>query len=147
MHTARPANTRKRFASSPILSAREGRRWRRSSSRGNATANCGRDTKGMRRSSGRRFSIRKTISSGAAAAARRGIPVYVPEGEREMFAEPAEHFRRRETYIVYDNLWHHFAPIEGVKIAGVLRDYERIQLAGLDVEVIPQPGATVHQIG
>jgi glyoxylase-like metal-dependent hydrolase (beta-lactamase superfamily II) len=86
-------------------------------------------------------------SAGAVEAARRGIPVYVPEGEREIFEEPEEHFRRRETYIIYDNLWNLYAPIEGIKTAGVLQDYGTISLAGLSLEVVPQPGATVTQCG
>src|SRR5436190_1277959 len=40
-------------------------------------------------------------SAGAARAARMGIPVYVPEGEYAIFADPAEHFRQRDTYIIY----------------------------------------------
>src|SRR5262249_6404113 len=44
-------------------------------------------------------------SAGAARAARMGIPVYVPEGEQAIFADPAEHFRQRDTYIIYDNYW------------------------------------------
>jgi glyoxylase-like metal-dependent hydrolase (beta-lactamase superfamily II) len=86
-------------------------------------------------------------SAGAARAARMGIPVYVPEGERAIFADPAEHFRQRDTYIIYDNYWDLFAPIEPIPPAGVLRDYERLALAGLDLEIIPLPGVTVTQIG
>ena len=87
-------------------------------------------------------------SAGAVRAARElGIPVYVPERERELFADPLEHFRGRKTYIVYVNYWDHFAPIEPIPVAGVLRDYERVTLAGLEVEVIPLPGATMNQVG
>lgn len=38
-------------------------------------------------------------SAGALAASRAGIPIYVPASEQEIFEDPAEHFRRRETYI------------------------------------------------
>jgi glyoxylase-like metal-dependent hydrolase (beta-lactamase superfamily II) len=86
-------------------------------------------------------------SAGAVAAARAGIPVYVPEGERALFADPGQHFRQRETYIIYDNLWDLFAPIEGVPVAGVLRDYDRITLAGAEFEVAPLPGVTLTQAG
>lgn len=86
-------------------------------------------------------------SAGAARAAERGIPVHVPEGERAIFADPAQHFRQRDTYIIYDNYWDLFAPIEATPISGVLRDYERRTLAGLDVEVVPLPGVTVHHTG
>ena len=68
-------------------------------------------------------------SAGALGAARLGIPVFVPEGERAIFADPALHFLRRESYIVYDNYWDFFAPIEAVQVEGVLRDFETIGLA------------------
>ncbi|MCW3055169.1 MAG: hypothetical protein JWN14_4339 [Chthonomonadales bacterium] len=86
-------------------------------------------------------------SAGAVAAAEQGIPVYVPEGELGIFTDPEQHFRERETYIIYDNLWDLFAPIEGVKVAGALRDYERTTLAGIEIEVIPLPGVTFTQSG
>lgn len=86
-------------------------------------------------------------SAAAARAARRGIPVYVPEGERAIFADPAQHFRQRDTYIIYDNYWDLFAPIEPTPPAGLLRDYERLSLAGLELEVVPLPGATLTQVG
>jgi len=86
-------------------------------------------------------------AAGAAAAARAGIPVYVPEGERALLADPVEHFRRRETYVIYDNVWDLFAPVEPVAVAGVLRDYERLTLAGIELQVVPLPGATPTQVG
>lgn len=86
-------------------------------------------------------------SAGAARAARMGIPVYVPEGDYAIFADPAEHFRQRDTYIIYDNYWDLFAPIEPAPPAGALRDYERITLAGHELQIIPLPGVTITQIG
>jgi len=86
-------------------------------------------------------------AAGALFAARSGIPVYVPEGELDLFREPELHFQRRESFVVYDNYWDHFAPIEGIPIAGVLRDHETLRLAGLELEVVPLPGATVTQVG
>ena len=71
----------------------------------------------------------------------------MPEGEEAIFADPVQHFRQRETYIIYDNLWDLYALIEPVPIAGVLRDYDRIKLAGLDLRVQPLPGVTLTQIG
>jgi len=86
-------------------------------------------------------------SAGAVPAARAGIPVYVPEGDRQLLADPVEYFRSRQTYIVYDNIWELHAPIEGVPLAGVLRDYETVRLAGLEIEVVPLPGVCVFQCG
>src|ERR1041384_6497839 len=86
-------------------------------------------------------------SAGALLASRAGIPIHVPAYERAIFADSAEFFRTRETYIVYDNLWQLFAPIEGVPGVGVLHDYDTVSLAGLEIEVIPLPGATITQVG
>src|SRR5579872_1854658 len=86
-------------------------------------------------------------SAGAARAAEAGIPVYAPEYEEAIFVDPLQHFRQRETYIVYDNLWDLYAPIEPTRLAGVLRDYERSCLAGIEVKALPLPGATLTQTG
>ena len=66
---------------------------------------------------------------------------------RLLLADPAEHFRRRETYIIYDNIWDLFVPIEPIPVAGVLRDYDRPTLAGLVCEIIPLPGVSFMQSG
>jgi glyoxylase-like metal-dependent hydrolase (beta-lactamase superfamily II) len=86
-------------------------------------------------------------SAGAVRAAGAGIPVFVPEGELVLFTDPEEHFGTRPSYEIYDNGWDHFAPIEAVPVAGVLQDEAQLQLAGLDVTVVPLPGATVTQTG
>jgi glyoxylase-like metal-dependent hydrolase (beta-lactamase superfamily II) len=86
-------------------------------------------------------------AAGAVLAASAGIPVYVPEHERKIFADPAEHFRRRQTHLIYDNIWDLFAPVEQIPIAGVLRDYEQTTLAGIELQVLPLPGATPTQVG
>ena len=86
-------------------------------------------------------------SAGAGEAVREGIPLYVPEGEAAIFADPEQHFRQRQTYIIYDNLWNLYAPIQGASVAGVLQDYAKITLAGVEFEVIPLPGVTLTQAG
>ena len=86
-------------------------------------------------------------SAGAVRAAAAGIPIFVPEGELVLFTDPEEHFRTRPSYDVYVNSWDHFAPIEAVPVTGVLRDEAQIQLAGLELTVVPLPGATVTQAG
>jgi glyoxylase-like metal-dependent hydrolase (beta-lactamase superfamily II) len=86
-------------------------------------------------------------SAGALKAAQAGVSVYVPEGERDIFADPSHHFQQRDTYIIYDNYWDLFAPIEATPVAGVLQDYATIELAGLQCEVVPLPGVTLTQAG
>lgn len=86
-------------------------------------------------------------AAGAAGAAECGIPVYVPEYEHDILADPIQHFRERENYIIYDNTWDLFVPIEPVDIAGVMHDYSTKRLAAIEVEVIPLPGVTPSQSG
>lgn len=86
-------------------------------------------------------------AAGAVRAAKAGIAVYAPQYERDILADPAQHFRERETYIIYDNVWNLHAPIEPTKLAGAMPDYGVVELAGLKVEVVPLPGATLSQSG
>ena len=86
-------------------------------------------------------------SAGALPASRAGIRAFVPEGEHDVFADPVHHFNARSTYIIYDNHWTLFAPIEAVPVAGVLQDYCTHTFAGLSFEIVPQPGATLTQVG
>jgi glyoxylase-like metal-dependent hydrolase (beta-lactamase superfamily II) len=86
-------------------------------------------------------------AAGAARAAQAGIAVYAPVGESAIFADPIQHFRQRDTYIIYDNYWDLFAPITPTPLTGVLEDYARLSLAGVELEVIPLPGVTVTQCG
>ena len=58
----------------------------------------------------------------------------MPAAKHAIFPDPGHHFQPRDTYIIYDNYWDLFAPIEGVPVAGVLEDYAHIKLCGLDVE-------------
>ena len=44
-------------------------------------------------------------SAGAARASRMGFDIRVPTGEAGIFADPVQHFRERQSYIVYDNIW------------------------------------------
>ena len=86
-------------------------------------------------------------AAGAVLAARKGIPVYVPEYEHDILTDPGHHFQQRKTYIVYENLWDHFVPIEPVDAAGVMLDYATAKFAGLKVDAIPLPGVTLSQTG
>ncbi len=85
-------------------------------------------------------------SAGAARAARKGMTVYAPEGEVAIFADPVQHFRARQSYIVYDNIWDWFAPIEPAD-ARPARDYDTIDAAGIKIAVVPLPGVTPHHCG
>ncbi len=85
-------------------------------------------------------------SAGAAEAARRGIPVHAPWWEREPFADPLGLFQRRETYIIYDNVWDLFCPIEPIPVSGWLHDWDEVSLGGRRFRVVPAPGVTLGAI-
>ena len=86
-------------------------------------------------------------AAGAVRASREGIAVFAPEHECDVLADPRQHFRERETYIIYDNLWDLFVPIEPVGLTGVMLDHALTNLAGLQIEVVALPGATFTQSG
>lgn len=81
-------------------------------------------------------------AAGAPAAARAGIPVHAPYWEREQLSDAQGLFQRRETFIIYDNIWDLYAPIEDVPVAGWLEDWQEASFAGLTFTVIPTPGVT-----
>jgi glyoxylase-like metal-dependent hydrolase (beta-lactamase superfamily II) len=85
-------------------------------------------------------------SAAAAKASRLGMTVYVPEGEMEIFADPVQHFRERQSYIIYDNIWDTFAPIEPAVVRPA-EDHAVIAAAGIEVTVLPLPGVTPHHTG
>jgi len=85
-------------------------------------------------------------SAGAAKASRMGFDIRVPTGEAGIFSDPAQHFRERQSYIVYDNIWDQFAPIEQAAVTPV-HDYATIDAAGLIFTVVPLPGVTPHHTG
>jgi glyoxylase-like metal-dependent hydrolase (beta-lactamase superfamily II) len=85
-------------------------------------------------------------AAGAARAAAMGMDVRVPAGEAAIFADPAQHFRERQNYIVYDNIWDQFAPIEPATVTPV-HDYATIDAAGLSFSIVPLPGVTPHHTG
>jgi glyoxylase-like metal-dependent hydrolase (beta-lactamase superfamily II) len=82
-------------------------------------------------------------SAGAvSAAARLGVSIGAPYWERELFADAEGHFARRETYIIYDNIWDRYGPIEDVPVDTWLMDWDRIRVAGVELTVVPTPGVT-----
>ncbi|HET7716566.1 MAG TPA: MBL fold metallo-hydrolase [Bauldia sp.] len=85
-------------------------------------------------------------AAGAAKASRLGFDVRAPAGETAILADPAQHFRERQSYIVYDNIWDQFVPIEPARVIPV-HDYDPIDAAGLTFAVMPLPGVTPHHTG
>lgn len=82
-------------------------------------------------------------SAGVPAFRQAGARIAAPHWEREHLAAGQRAARSKQTYLLYDLAWDHFAPVEPLLIDRWLMDYERIEIAGLTVEVIPAPGATL----
>lgn len=82
-------------------------------------------------------------TAGAEAFRRAGARVFAPYLERDHLSEPQTAFRGPDHWLLYELSWDNFAPIEPIRVERWLRDYERATLAGLPVEVIPSPGATL----
>ncbi len=85
-------------------------------------------------------------SAGAVKAAAQGIKVYAPYWEQEQFADPIGLFQRRETFIIYENTWDLFSPIEPIPVTGWLKDWDKPKFAGLEFQVLPTPGVTLGAI-
>lgn len=82
-------------------------------------------------------------SAGVQAFRQAGARIAAPHWEREHLAAGQRAARSKQTYLLYDLAWDHFAPVEPLLIDRWLMDYERIEIAGLTVEVIPAPEATL----
>ncbi|MHC4294505.1 MAG: MBL fold metallo-hydrolase, partial [Planctomycetota bacterium] len=85
-------------------------------------------------------------SAGAVKAAAKGIEIHAPYWEQEHFADPLGHFQRRETFIIYDNLWDLYAPITPIPVTGWLQDWDKPKFAGLEFQVVPTVGVTMGAI-
>lgn len=81
-------------------------------------------------------------SHGALRCAREGMQVAAPWTEREQLADAQGLFSRRETYIIYDNIWDLYAPTTNIPVSRWLHDHEDLRLAGLPISVVPTPGAS-----
>lgn len=85
-------------------------------------------------------------SAGAPAFRRAGALIAAPHFEREHLAGEQRAVRTKQTYLLYDLAWDHFAPVAPLPVERWLLDYERTEIAGLTVEVIPTPGATLGAV-
>ena len=60
--------------------------------------------------------------------------------------QPAQHFRERQTYIIYDNIWGHLRPDRACRGQTGAR-YDVLELAGIELTVVSLPGVTPHHRG
>jgi len=75
-------------------------------------------------------------------AAELGIPIWVPERERGLFATAEAFWTTRRTYDSYDASSLGFSRTTSVPVARGLRDHERVTWSGGVFEAVPTPGHT-----
>lgn len=85
-------------------------------------------------------------AQGLQKAVQAGIPIWVPEVEQELFSEVDWHWQGRNILNNYNVRQDRFSLLHSVPIAGVLRDYEQLNFAGIKFEVMPTPGHTPGSI-
>lgn len=74
------------------------------------------------------------------------IPVYVPATEKELIADADAYWQSREIYNNYNNRQDRFSIRQSVPVAGILKDYSEIEIAGFLCKIIPTPGHTTGSI-
>jgi glyoxylase-like metal-dependent hydrolase (beta-lactamase superfamily II) len=82
-------------------------------------------------------------AGGAMRLKARGARLLAPFGERGHLAGRQEAMRDAQHFFLYELTWDHFAPGAPLEVDGWVRDYERVELAGFTVEVVPAPGPTL----
>jgi glyoxylase-like metal-dependent hydrolase (beta-lactamase superfamily II) len=83
---------------------------------------------------------------GLPLAEARGIRVWVPAVERDLFSDVEAHWQGRDVLNNYNVRQDRFSLLEPVAVAGVLEDYGRYYLGGFTFEVLPTPGHTIGSI-
>ncbi len=85
-------------------------------------------------------------AQGLQRAVQAGIPIWVPEVERELFSDANWHWQARNILNNYNVRQDRFSLLQSVPVAGMLRDYEQLDFAGIVFDVIPTPGHTPGSI-
>ncbi len=83
---------------------------------------------------------------GLARAAEKGIRIFVPHAEQELFHSVNEHWQAREVYNNYNVRQDRFSILESVPVAGTLKDYAAYTFGSIGVRVLPTPGHTAGSV-
>lgn len=75
-----------------------------------------------------------------------GIPIWVPQTEQDYFADVDAFWQARAVYNNYDSRQDRFSLLGPIPVAGLLRDYDTVEFAGLSLTVLPTPGHTLGSI-
>jgi glyoxylase-like metal-dependent hydrolase (beta-lactamase superfamily II) len=74
------------------------------------------------------------------------IPIWVPEIEQDLFSQVDWHWQARNILNNYNVREDRFSLLQSVLIGGLLRDYEKLDFAGIQFEIFPTPGHTPGSI-
>lgn len=85
-------------------------------------------------------------AQGDPLAAARGIPILVPQHERQLFDQVETYWTTKQLYDVYNVRNTYFTLTRSVAVAGVLADYDAWTGGGIRLEVLPTPGHTVGSV-
>lgn len=85
-------------------------------------------------------------TAGARRAAEHGMPVWASRWEAEQLGDAEALFQRRETYIIYDNVWDLYSPVASVPVTRWLNDWEQIELGSTRLTILPTPGVSLGAI-
>jgi glyoxylase-like metal-dependent hydrolase (beta-lactamase superfamily II) len=81
-------------------------------------------------------------AGGAVRLAQHGARVWVPEFERHLLEGTDAFWARFQPWCNYSSREDRYSPLEDVRVGGVLREHEVMQLGTLEVTVLPTPGHT-----
>jgi glyoxylase-like metal-dependent hydrolase (beta-lactamase superfamily II) len=81
-------------------------------------------------------------AQGLARAAARGIRIWVPPTERDLFDRVDEHWQMRPLENIYDLRQDRFSLLESVPVTGVVPVYRTQRFGAFDVLALPTPGHT-----
>ncbi|MAT45026.1 MAG: hypothetical protein CL609_22060 [Anaerolineaceae bacterium] len=85
-------------------------------------------------------------AQGLKIANARHIPVWVPHTEQDLFKEVDQHWLSRELQNNYNVRQDRFSILHSISIMGTLKDYQKIELSGLSLQILPTPGHTTGSI-
>jgi glyoxylase-like metal-dependent hydrolase (beta-lactamase superfamily II) len=79
-------------------------------------------------------------------AVSRGIPIRVPQHERQLFDQVEIWWSTKQLYDIYNVRNTYFTLAKSVPVAGVLEDWARFEWEGISLQILPTPGHTVGSI-
>lgn len=85
-------------------------------------------------------------AQGLELANQHHIPIWVPHTEQDLFQNVDQHWLSRQVDNNYNVRQDRFSLLHSISIAGTLKDYQAVNLAGLSLLVLPTPGHTTGSI-